>query len=133
MKYLLHPFLFLFFVTVFMSCKEEVAPTVLEIQVLNEDGDAVPNADIVLACTSSVDLPCNVEIIGQTDENGFYSKEFDLPKVLEISVSAIVLDSQLLGLTGMWQIKKDSVCGGSFVSIKPEETTHASVIAYNCN
>jgi hypothetical protein len=120
--------------TVFVtSCKEEVAPTVLEIQVVTDSGEVVPYADILLTCTSSVNKPCEIEIMAQADANGFYTREFDLPKVLEVTVGAMLVDSMLVGIPPVWVVEEDSVCGASFVSIKPEETTRATVIAYDCN
>lgn len=118
-----------------LSCKKEVVPTIAEIRVLTEEGEMIPYADILLTCTSSVNLPCEVEIIGKADKNGIFSYEFDLPKVLEVTAAGNIRDTQISGIlpdTTMI-ITKDSVCNTSFISIKPEQTSVQTIILYNCN
>lgn len=111
------------------SCKEEVAPTILEVQVVTDSGDIVPFANILLTCTSSVNLPCDIEIISNADENGKYTREFDLPKVLQVTVQDTILDTTYTSF-GAPIITETPVLGQSFVSIKPEETSRATIIVY---
>jgi hypothetical protein len=118
-----------------ISCKKEVVPTIAEVRVVSETGEMIPYADVLLTCTSSVNLPCEVEIIGKADKNGVFSYEFDLPKVLEVTAAGNIHDTQIFGAlpdTTMI-ITKDSVCNTSFISIKPEETSVQTIILYNCN
>ena len=80
-----------------VSCKEEIEPTNGEVRVLDEDGNPVPYATILLTCTSSVNRPCDIEIEGTADENGVYSREFDLPKVLELTAGGNLYDTIITG------------------------------------
>lgn len=117
------------------SCKKEVIPTVAEIRVVDENGDPVPFADITMSCTSSVNLPCEVEIFGTTDKNGVYQKEFDLPSVLHVYTATRVNDTTIIGIPPNVTIiiESDSICGESFISIKPEQTSVQKIIMYDCN
>ena len=65
-----------------ISCKKEVVPTIAEVRVVTEEGEMIPYADVLLTCTSSVNLPCEVEIIGKSDKNGVFTYEFELPKCI---------------------------------------------------
>lgn len=112
------------------SCKEEVPPTILEVQVVTDSGNVVPYANILLTCTSSVNLPCDIEIEGNADQNGKYKREFDLPKVLEVTISDTILDTVYIGTNPIPIIIEKAVFGSSFVSIKPEETSRATIIVY---
>lgn len=113
------------------SCKEDLDPTVVEIQVVTDSGEVVPFADVLLSCTSSVNLPCDIEIDGTTDANGKYTREFDLPQVLQVTVGKLVNDTDYT--LGGIVVTQDTICGNSFVSIKPEETSRATIILYDCN
>lgn len=117
------------------SCKKEVTPTIAEIRVVDEEGEPVPYANITMACTSSVNLPCEVEIIGTTDKNGVYQKEFDLPSVLHVYVGSRRIDTVIIGVppNHTFDITNDSICGESFISIKPEQTSVQKIITYICN
>jgi len=116
------------------SCKKDVEPTIAQIKVLTKDGVPVPNADVLLTCTSSVNLPCEIEITGKTDENGVFTKEFDLPKVLIVNASGNIYDTQYIGdfPDTQWIITKDTICGQTTISIKPEQTSTQKVILYDC-
>ncbi len=117
-----------------VSCKKEITPTIGEVLVLNEDGFPVPFADVMLTCTSSVNKPCEIEIIGQTDKDGLFTQEFALPKVLEITAGGNLYDTIIQGSlpdTTMTFVK-DTICGTSFISIKPEETSRQVIILYDC-
>ena len=116
------------------SCKEKVEPTIAEVRVVNEFGDPVPYADIMLKCTSSVNLPCEIEIIVKADKDGIYVREFELPKVLEITAAGNIYDTIITGTlpdTTMTLVK-DTICGTSFISIKPEQTSVQSITLYDC-
>ena len=116
------------------SCKEDVIPTTAEIRVVNTDGDPVPFADVMLTCTSSVNLPCEIEIIAQADEEGIYKKDFDLPKVLKVVAAGNLYDTIITGIlpdTSMTFIK-DTICGETFISIKPEQVSVQTIILYDC-
>jgi len=117
-----------------VSCKKEVTPTIAVIKVVTEDGEPVPYADILLTCTSSVNQPCDIEIIGKADANGEYSREFDLPKVLEVTAAGNIYDTIITGVLPDITITyvKDTICGNTFISIKPEETSTQSVTLYDC-
>lgn len=117
------------------SCKEEVSPNTAVINVYTEDGDPVPFADILLTCTSSVNQPCTIEIVAKADANGQYTRDFDLPKVLEITAAGNIYDTIITGtLPGTTMVfVKDTICGTSFISIKPEETSVQSITLYDCN
>jgi hypothetical protein len=117
-----------------MSCNNDVEPTVAEIRVIDLNGNPVPNADIVLSCTSSVNKPCDIEIFGVADENGVFTETFDLPKVLEITAAGNLHDTQIIGTLPdtIMIITKDSICGTSFISIKPEQTSVQSITLYEC-
>jgi hypothetical protein len=117
------------------SCKNEVEPTTAEIRVVNADGEPVPFADIILTCTSSVNLPCEIEIIAQADEGGIYKRDFDLPKVLSVISAGNLYDTIITGVlpdTTMTFIK-DTICGETFISIKPEQVSVQTIILYDCN
>ena len=116
------------------SCKEKVEPTIAEVRVVTESGDPVPYAYIMLKCTSSVNLPCEIEIIAKTDKDGIYVREFELPKVLEITAAGNIYDTIITGTlpdTTMTLVK-DTICGTSFISIKPEQTSIQSITLYDC-
>lgn len=116
------------------SCREEVEPTIAQITVVTKDGDVVPFADIILSCTSSVNRPCEFELIGKADKDGVFTHEFDLPKVLEITASGNIYDTIILGSlpdTTMIFIK-DTVCGTSLISIKPEQISPITITLYDC-
>lgn len=116
------------------SCKSDVPETIAEVRVFTEDGDPVPYADIILACTSSVNRPCEIEIFATADKNGIYTHKFDLPSVLEVTAAGNIHDTQIFGTlpdTTMI-ITKDSICGETFISIKPEQTSVQSITLYNC-
>lgn len=117
-----------------VSCKKEIPPTTGVIKVLTEDGEPVPFADILLTCTSSVNQPCEIEIIGKADKNGEYRRDFDLPKVLEITAAGNIYDTTILGTLPDTTLilVKDSICGTSFISIKPEEVSTQSITLYDC-
>ena len=116
------------------SCKNDPEPTIAEIKVVTQDGDPVPYATVVLTCTSSVNLPCEVEIHGKADASGVYTKEFDLPKVLLVSAGGNIYDTIITGVlpdTTMTLIR-DTICGTTTISIKPEQTSSQRVILYDC-
>ena len=117
------------------SCKKEVTPTIAEVRVVDEDGEPVPYADITMSCTSSVNLPCEVEIFGTTDKNGVYQREFDLPAVLHVYTATRIYDTVIVGVppNHTITITEDSICGESFISIKPEQTSVQKIITYICN
>ncbi|MGB0391136.1 MAG: hypothetical protein ACPGRC_06575 [Salibacteraceae bacterium] len=117
-----------------VSCKEEVPPTTAVIKVVTEDGDPVPYADILLTCTSSVNQPCDIEIIAKADEKGEYTRDFDLPKVLEVTAAGNIYDTIITGTLPDTQMifVKDTICGNTFISIKPETTSTQSVTLYDC-
>ncbi len=116
------------------SCKKDVEPTIAEIHVVSKDGVPIPNADIMLTCTSSVNRPCEIEIIGKADKNGVYTKEFDLPMVLLVTGAGNILDSQLVNVLPdtQWIITRDTICGFTTISVKPEQTSVQTVILYDC-
>ena len=117
-----------------ISCKKDVTPTIAEIRVFTEDGDPVPFADITLTCTSSVNKPCEIEIIANADKNGIYTKEFELPQVLEVTAAGNIYDTIITGTlpdTTMTFVK-DTICGTTFISIKPEETSVQTITLYDC-
>ena len=116
------------------SCKDDTPPTIAQVKVLNQLGEPIPNADVVLACTSSVNQPCDIEIVGVADENGLFEHTFDLPQVLTVYASGNRHDTQILGVlpdTTMI-ITKDSICGESLISIKPEQTSLKTITLYDC-
>ncbi|MFT6323984.1 MAG: hypothetical protein ACJAWO_001542 [Halieaceae bacterium] len=117
-----------------VSCKPEITPTIAEIRVVTEDGIPVPFANILLTCTSSVNQPCDIEIEGTADENGVYSREFELPKVLEVTSAGNIYDTIITGTLPDTQMtfSKDTICNTSFISIKPEETSILSITLYDC-
>ena len=117
-----------------VSCKEETVKTIAEIRVLNVDGEPVPYADIMLTCTSSVNEPCFIEIIGVADENGVFTKEFELPKVLELTAAGNIYDTIITGVLPNIQTTyvKDTICASSFISIRPEETNVKFITLYDC-
>lgn len=117
-----------------VSCKEDITPTIGEVVVVDENGDRIPFADIMLTCTSSVNKPCEIEIIGKADKNGLFSQEFDLPKVLEITAGGNLYDTIIVGTLPDTKMTflKDTICGSSFISIKPEETSRQTIILYDC-
>lgn len=116
------------------SCKEEVPPTVAKIRVVSQNGEVIPYANILLTCTSSVNLPCEIEIEGVADKNGVYERTFDLPKVLHVYAAGNIYDTIITGSLPDTQMVfvKDTVCGNTFISIKPEETSSTTVILYDC-
>jgi len=117
-----------------VSCKKTVEPTVAEIVVVTKDGDPVPFADILLTCTSSVNLPCEIEIEGAADKDGVYKREFELPKVLQVTAAGNIYDTVITGVlpdTTM-TITKDTICGTTFISIKPEQTSKQTITLYDC-
>ena len=123
-------------VTMF-SCKKNNDPTIAEVHAVDSDGNPVPYVDVILSCTSSYDppLPCEVYIVGKADEKGVFSHETDLPKVLRVYASTMLRDTIITGIlpdTTM-TIIKDSICGETFISIKPHETTVQTVVLYDCN
>lgn len=116
------------------SCKNDPEPTIAQINVVDKDGFPVPYADVLLTCTSSVNLPCEIEIQGKADVNGVYTKEFDLPKVLLVTAAGNIFDTIITGTlpdTTMTLIK-DTICGFTTISIKPEQTSVQRVILYDC-
>lgn len=116
------------------SCKKDPEPTIAEIKVVTQDGVPVPFANVTLTCTSSVNLPCEIEITGKADENGVYAKEFDLPKVLIVTAAGNIYDTIISGTfpdTTMTLIR-DTICGQTTISIKPEQTSTQKVILYDC-
>jgi hypothetical protein len=116
------------------SCKETIPDTVAEVRVIDENGEPVPFADIIMACTSSVNKPCEIEIFATADKNGVYVRNFDLPKVLEVTAAGNLRDTQIIGAlpdTTMI-ITKDSICGVTFISIKPEQTSVQTITLYEC-
>lgn len=114
------------------SCKKEIVPTIAEIRVITQDGEPVPFAEILLTCTSSVGLPCEIEIEGQANADGIYTKEFDLPKVLLVSAGKLVADTTYVGIPPVPVITTDTICGSTTISIKPEQTSVQQVILYDC-
>lgn len=117
-----------------VSCKKTTDPTVAEIVVVTKDGNPVPFADILLTCTSSVNLPCEIEIKGSADRNGFYKREFDLPKVLQVTAAGNIYDTVINGVlpdTTMI-ITKDTICGTTFISIKPDQTSRQTITLHDC-
>ena len=117
-----------------VSCKEEIEPTIAEVRVVDEDGDPVPYATVLLTCTSSVNKPCEIEIEGIADKNGVYSKEFELPKVLELTAGGNLYDTIITGTLPDTQMTfvKDTICNTSFISIKPEQTSVQTITLYDC-
>ena len=117
-----------------MSCKDDTPPTIAEVRVINQLGEPVPYADVVLACTSSINQPCDIEIIAITDKNGVYEHTFDLAKVLTIYAAGNRHDTQITGVLPdtIMTITKDSICGESLISIKPEQTTIQTITLYDC-
>ena len=116
------------------SCKTDPEPTIAEIKVLTQDGVPVPYANVTLTCTSSVNLPCDIEISGTADENGVYTREFDLPKVLIVNAAGNIYDTIITGVfpDTIMTLIKDTICGQTTISIKPEQTSTQKVILYNC-
>lgn len=116
------------------SCKEDPAPTIAEIRVVDEDDNPVPYADVILACTSSLNLPCEIEIVAEADQFGVYRREFELPSVLQVISEGVLYDTTIIGIPPNETIVIDSVevCGETFISIKPEQTTVQTVILYPC-
>lgn len=109
-------------------------PTVAEIKVYTEDGEPVPYADILLTCTSSVNQPCEIEIEGKADKNGVYTHTFDLPKVLEVTAAGNIYDTIITGVLPDITITyvKDTICGKTFISIKPEQVSTQTITLYDC-
>ncbi|MFT5878424.1 MAG: hypothetical protein ACI8SA_002291, partial [Dokdonia sp.] len=68
------------------------------------------------------------------DENGVYSREFELPKVLEVTSAGNIYDTIITGTLPDTQmtLSKDTICNTSFISIKPEETSILSITLYDC-
>ena len=116
------------------SCKDKTPPTVAQVKVINQVGEPVPYADVVLACTSSINQPCDVEIIGVADENGLFERTFDLSQVLTVYAAGNRHDTQITGVLPdtIMTITKDSICGESLISIKPEQTTLQTITLYDC-
>lgn len=117
-----------------VSCKKTVEPTIAEVVVLTKDGVPVPFADVLLTCSSSVNLPCEIEILGKADKNGVYTREFELPKVLKVTAAGNIYDTVITGVlpdTTM-TITKDTICGTTFISIKPEQTSKQTIMLYDC-
>ena len=116
------------------SCKKDPEPTIAEIKVVTKDGVPVPYASVTLTCTSSVNLPCEIEIIGTADKDGIFTKEFDLPKVLIVHAGGNIYDTIITGVlpdTSMTLIR-DTICGTTTISIKPDQTTTQKVLLYDC-
>ena len=136
MKNVFNVFIFLFLsgFLFIMSCKDKTEPTIAEIRVINQLGEPIPYADVVLACTSSINKPCEIEIIGVADKNGVYEHTFDLSKVLTIYASGNRHDTQITGIQPdtIMTITKDSICGESLISIKPEQTTVQTITLFDC-
>jgi hypothetical protein len=117
-----------------VSCKKTVEPTTAEVVVVTKDGVPVPFADILLTCSSSVNLPCEIEITGKADKNGIYTRDFELPKVLKVTAAGNIYDTIITGVlpdTTM-TITKDTICGTTFISIKPEQTSKQIITLYDC-
>ena len=116
------------------SCKKDPEPTIAEVRVVTSDGEPVPNANVTLACTSSVNKPCEVEITGIADKNGVFTHEFDLPSVLLITAAGNLYDTIINGTIPDTTLTfvKDTICGFSTISIKPEQTNVQTVILYDC-
>lgn len=119
------------------ACKKDEGPAVGEILVVDSLGKAVPNANIVLSCTSSLKpaKPCNVKEEGKADAAGKYRTEYSLPKVLKITASSVVRDTTITGVLPKLDtvIKVDSVCGEAFISLKKDETNSKTVVLHVCN
>ena len=124
-------FIGIIFVT---SCKKDPEPTIAEVRVVTSEGEPVPNADVILSCTSSVNQPCEVEIIGKAVKNGVFTHEFELPSVLLITAAGNIYDTIITGTIPdtTLTLVKDTICGFSTISIKPEQTTVQKVILYDC-
>jgi len=132
---------FLIFTTVllflFVGCKEENDPTIVQIIAVTEDGAVVPNAVIQFDCESSFDppRPCAAELVGEANRNGFYEREFSSPSVLRVSAFKIDRDTTVLWILPDTNliITSDSLCGETFVSIQEFSTTRKEIVVRECN
>ncbi len=120
-----------------LSCKKNNDPTVGEIHAVDKDGNPVPYVDVVLSCTSSYDPPepCEIHHEGQADAKGVFRYKTDLPKVLRVYASTMLRDTIVTGVLPDTTVTiiKDSICGETFISLKPHETTVQTVVLYDCN
>ncbi|MDR9398125.1 hypothetical protein [Salibacter sp.] len=123
----------------FVACEndddEDDAPTIAEIRTLDTDGEAVADATVLLTCESSVNRPCDIEIEGKTNQNGVYTREFELPKVLKVNAYKVLSDTQVTGVFPDTNITVtyDSICGEAYISIIANEKSRQSIVLYECN
>lgn len=116
------------------SCEAEVEPTTAEIYVIDEEGNPVANANVNLVCTSSVNKPCTVDLIGITNSNGKVVFDLELPAVLAVEVSKVTMDTNMVGWPNpVPEITEDSICGNSFISVLLEEINTKTVVVQSCN
>lgn len=122
---------------VFTACETEEDPTILQVVVLDQEGEIVPNAVVQVNCQSSFDppRPCEVEHTGIANREGFYEREFQKPLVVRLNAFKIARDTQVLGVLPDTTvvITSDSLCGETFVSIQENETTRKSIVVGECN
>ena len=108
------------------SCNNDEDPTVAELIFIDLDSNMVPNVEIVLDCTTSLQLPCNVHIEGQSDESGRYSRVFDEPKILNVNGKAYteILDgAETLANGNIIPVRKlDSLFVQGTINIKKYQT-----------
>ncbi|MGD1847093.1 MAG: hypothetical protein ACFB10_17015 [Salibacteraceae bacterium] len=110
-----------------VSCEEDNAKTIGEIEVYDDQGRSVSNAQVRLYCTES---NCVVEREGVTDSRGVYSEEFEKPVVL--AVEAFKLDTTITD-TGSppnvgFIVEIDSAYGEGFISVGEGKTTSKPIV-----
>ena len=106
-----------------VACKDDEEPTIGEMIFIDLDSNLVPNVNVILQCTSSVQRPCNVYIESVTDSKGKLSKTFEEPKIL--NVSGAVLTDVIVAYDSLLRpiYQQDSLFVEGTINIKKFQTT----------
>lgn len=116
------------------SCEDEIEPTTAQIYVIDEEGNPVSDANVILACTSSINKICDIELEGVTNSKGKVVFDLELPAVLQVEASKVVYDTNMVGWPNpIPEITLDSVCGNTFISVLQEEVNTKTVVLFSCN
>ncbi len=122
------------------SCnKEEEATYDATITVVNQDGEPISGAAVIMECQSSYDppIPCTVFRQGLTDANGQYATSFSEAITILTTATKIQSDTTIIGIPGDADfeiiITNDSICGESFIAVKANEQNTQTVYMYDCN